>query len=273
MATGKKHRVVVEEAARAMREKLDKRSKTEVDYYLNKLLATEKEREEYRNMRSQYIQGWDLLDVAQKNMVDRTLIVYRQYLPQVLKKGGRHVFVKKHVTEAKGYHSEVGFRNRDGRLRDSIEGTSSSWGGAVSALTRIQPGDENVFAHELHHHLMHMVWIHQGKSDGFMNLFRQKHFIDDYASTNVDEYMAESGEALDSLYKNHHFLFHSLFENGYGSGADNNRSKLKRVDPAVFDYLKRFRSIPLVVARQTEKYGISNARWELRAGTTDDAAS
>jgi hypothetical protein len=249
-ATGKKHRIAVEEAARAMREKLDERPRTESDYYVHKLLTSEPERQEYRSLRDRYLRGWALLDVAQKNMVDRSLIPFRQFLPEVLKKGGRHEFVKHAVTEAEGKRSHVGFRHRDGRLEDSLEGISSPGGIAVTALTRLQPGKENVFAHELIHHLMQLVWGPQGQDADIFFLYHQKRFIDNYAATNWDEYSAESGEALDSLYKNHELLFHALFENGYGDSADNNRIKLKRIDPKVFDFLKNKRSIPLELARQ-----------------------
>lgn len=269
-AMGVKHCTEVEEAARAMREKLDARPKTELDYYVNKLLATDAERIAYRDLRNRYVQGWDLLDTAQKNKVDRSLIPFRQYLPEVLRKGGRHVFVKHSITEAKGYQNVVGFRTRDGRLNDSIQGVSSPEGEAVTSLDRLQPEHENVFAHELTHHLMQLVWGAQGHDVEIFSLYSQKHFIDNYGSTNMGEYGAESGEALDSLYKAHHLLYDALFENGYGNGLDNNRSKLKRVDPKMFDYLKGFRSIPLEIAQQmTDWYrNVPNAGWGLHGKET-----
>jgi hypothetical protein len=246
--TPKKSNDTLQEAARAMREKLNDRSETEPDFYIKKLLKNEKDQKDYKRLRDQYVEGFDRLDVARKNMVDRSLLPYRQFLQDIINKGGKHKILLGDVTEASEYSKDYGTRISDGRLVENIHGMSSV-NGAVTGKDQISPGGYNTFCHEFTHHLHQMVLNNQpGTMDKIVNLFKARKALDYYAAGNEYEYLAQGGEALDTPYKNHYLLYNTFFNDGFDSTGSHIRSHLKRKDEALYEFLKNLRSLPLEIS-------------------------
>ena len=249
------------EAARAMREKIQYRADTEADFYINRYLKTETERQTYRQNRDRYVSGLEHLTLEQRNLVDRALLPYRQWLPAILKNGGRHVIQRGVVGETAYYRQKIGMRAQDGRLWDLFKGVSSGPGGAVTGADQIPPGGHNTFAHEFTHHLHQLVLANEWRVEEnrqvnlgekalllYRDATRQDRVLDYYGATNEYEYLAQGGEALDALYKKHHYLYTRAFNGGYHHGSDNIRSKLRRMDPALYRFLESLRSLPLEIS-------------------------
>lgn len=235
----------VREAARVMRLMLSDRSDSERDFFINLLLETDAQKDEYRRLRNQYVIGFDRLDTQRKNMVDRALLPYRHHLQDIINKGGRHRILMTNVTEAPEYRNSYGIRIADGRLNENIHGMSSV-SGAVTGKGSIIPGGMNTFSHEFIHHLHQLILNNQpGKTEEILRLFREQKALDYYAAWNEYEYLAQGGEAMESPYKNHYYLYNHYFFDGYHSVGSHTRSQLKRKDPALYDFLKSLRSIPL----------------------------
>lgn len=245
--------VTLREAAVAMQEKLHNKAATEADYYINKFLKTDADKKEFRSLRDQYVTGMEHLSLAQKNMVDRSLLPYRHFLQEIINRGGKHLINVGGVGETDSYKRYIGVRNDDGRITDLIQGMSSDWGGAITAAVRITPNGNNTFAHEFTHHVHQLILNNRaGFPDRIVELYKnamkEKRVLDDYGATNEYEYLAQGGEAMDGLYKDHYYYFTSVFNRGYDTGSDNTRSKLKRQDPQLYDFLKSLHSISLEIS-------------------------
>jgi hypothetical protein len=242
----------IKEAAQAMLQKVTDQSATVKDYYIDLFLKTDEEKTSFKSLRDQYVKGLDLLNTGQKNLIDRSLLPYRHFLQEIINRGGKHTIMSGGVGNTEAYKQYIGARSDDGRLTDLIQGMSSDWGGAVTSVNRVTPGGSNTFAHEFTHHIHQMILNHQaGVPEKIVALYqeamRDKKVLDDYGATNEYEYLAQGGEAMDGQYKDHRNLYNAIFNRGYDTGGDNTRSKLKRQDPKLYEFLKSLRSIPLEI--------------------------
>lgn len=244
----------LQEAARSMQEKFKDKSLTEPDFYLNKLLKTEQEKQEYRALRNQYLAGSVRLNVLQRNIIDRSLLPFRQFLKEIVDKGGRHQIIPGPITNSDSYKGYFGFRSADGRLYDTIQGVSSEEGGAVTSANDFPPGGFNTFSHEFSHHLHQLVLDEEGISNfDIFKLYREalqdQRILDYYAKNNEYEFFAQGGESMDARYKNHSILFKDLFNNGFDSTDSHIRSWLKRTNPDLHQFIEGLRSIPLILSK------------------------
>ncbi len=236
------------EAAQIMLEKLKDKSITEPDFFIHKLLKTDPEKAKYQKLRDQYIIGREKLNTAQKNMIDQFLLPYRDFLSEIIRRGGKHQIITGTVTDISEYKHLIGIRIADGRLEQSIQGMSSSYGGATTNKNRIVPNSDNTFAHETTHHIHQLVLNNRnGMSSKIVNMYqkalKEKRLMDYYSATNDHEYFAQAGEAMVTPYKSHSQLYEGLFNNGYDTGHDNTQSKLKRMDPKLYEFLKSLQAI------------------------------
>jgi hypothetical protein len=227
----------VEEAARSMLAMQQDESRTVADYYINTLLPNEVERREYKQLRSQYVKGLEKLNLAQLNFIDRALIPYREFLPTIIAKQGKHEIIKGSVTESPSYKYLIGHRIQDGRMWDDVSGVSST-GGAVTSAQVLYPGRFNTFAHEFMHHLHQMVLNPQGKGRTIENLFKQGKALDYYAAGDEYEYFGQGGEAYNARFKDHAILYAIIFNNGFESTDSHTRSQLNRQDNDLYSFIK-----------------------------------
>jgi hypothetical protein len=227
----------VEEAARAMLAMQQDESKTVADYYIKTLLPNEVERNEYKQLRGQYVKGLDKLNLAQLNFIDRALIPYRAFLPTIIQKQGKHEIIKGSVTESPSYKYLIGHRIQDGRMWDDVSGVSST-GGAVTSAQVLYPGRFNTFAHEFMHHLHQMVLNPQGKGRTIEQLFKQGKALDYYAAGDEYEYFGQGGEAYNALFKDHAILYAIIFNNGFESTDSHTRSQLNRQDSSLHRFIQ-----------------------------------
>lgn len=228
----------VRDAAQAMLEKVADQFLTEPDFYVKTWLKTPAEQKSYRTLRAQYVEGWDKLSLAQKNMVDSSLIPYRQHLPELIRGQGRHAIVSGTVTESAHVKYLVGVRALDGRWWDDIQGVSSG-NVAVTSTNSLPIGRGNTFSHEFWHHL-HKLVLNQkpGMKAQIETLFRTGNPMDYYAAHNEYEYLAQGGEAYAARFKDHAILYALAFDDGYQSSDSNLRSRLKRIDPALYAFIE-----------------------------------
>lgn len=240
----------VEEAARAMLEKTEDRSDTEDEFYMNRLLKTPEEREQYRQIRTQYVKGWENLSLSQRNFLDRALIPYRRFLPEIIRRQGEHKIISGTVTQTPEYKSLIGHRATDGRLYDDIEGVSST-NGAVTSAGVMTPGRFNTFSHEFWHHLHQMILNNRsGETQRIVDLFNQGKALDYYAAFNEYEFLAQGGEAYNARYKDHAILYVVFFQNGFQSTDSHTRSQLMRNDPALYRYIESLTCVTCNLAKQ-----------------------
>lgn len=228
----------VEEAARAMLEKAEDQSRVEPEFYIKRLLKNEEDRTLYRKIRSQYVKGWDNLNMSQQNFLDRALIPYRKYLPEIIRRQGEHTIIRGTVTETPEYKYLVGYRADDGRLYDDIEGISSVNGAVTSAMV-MNPGRFNTFSHEFWHHLHQMVLNNRpGYTRKIEDFYHQGKALDYYAASNEYEFLAQGGEAYNARFKDHEALYTLVFDKGFQSTDNHTRSQLKRQDPELFKFIE-----------------------------------
>ncbi len=228
----------VRDAAQAMLEKVADQFLTEPDFYVKTWLKTPAEQKSYRTLRAQYVEGWDKLSLAQKNMVDSSLIPYRQHLPELIRGQGRHAIVSGTVTVSAHVKNLVGVRALDGRWWDDIQGVSSG-NVAVTSTNSLPVGRGNTFSHEFWHHL-HKLVLNQkpGMKAQIENLFRTGNPMDYYAAYNEYEYLAQGGEAYAARFKDHAILYALAFDDGFQSSDSNLRSRLKRIDPVLYAFIE-----------------------------------
>lgn len=231
----------------------------EQDYFINQWLPAKADQEAYRKSRDSYVSGHTTLSVARQNMVDRALLPYRHHLDGIVGRGGKHKVITGAITEDANYQHLLAVRDHDGRIYDTIKGIASNQLGVLTNQDRITPGGYNTFAHEFIHHLEETVLNPTlGLSNTIQGLYqtavRESRVMNYYSTYNKHEYLAECGEALERPYSPHYYLFYGLFNNGYDSGLDSIRSKLKRLDPKAYALLDGVRRAPSVsVPKNTER--------------------
>ncbi len=236
------------EAAQAMIEKLENKSESEPDFFIHKLLKTDSEKEKYRSLRDQYVVGREKLNTAQKNMIDQFLLPYRDFLPEIIRQRGKHQIITGTVTDLPQYKNLMGIRIADGRLKQCIPGMSSRYRGSTTSKSQIVPNSNNTFAHETTHHIHELVLNNRSGVPAkivniYQNALKEKRIMDYYGATNDHEYLAQAGEAIVTPHKNHSQLYEGLFNNGYDTGHDNTQSKLKRMDPKLYEFLKSLQAM------------------------------
>ncbi len=245
--------------------------KTQADFFVTTWIKDPVKQKDYARLRNQYIVGWEDLTTQQKNMVDRALIPYQKYLPDLISKKAKHTFAKGGITELPNQKEMIGNRFKDGRLYEMFGGLSTSTG------TVTQPQQmttqQNTFAHEFTHDLHTVlknenasvdtniaVMFERAKNSGFL--------LDRYAGENVMEYFAQCGEATDGLYKPHSVMYNRIFGLFHlTSSLDNTRAKLLELDPEMFQFLKSLREIPFeisqVVPQRREHQGLAHQPFQL----------
>ncbi len=231
-------------------------------HYIREWLETDADREEYRRLRDRYIvSGFDELGTAARNMVDRVLIPYRKYLPDLISAGRRHIITsaaQEAVTEMPECREYLGIRTEDGSLYDSMRGVALPNGYAVTAHANIRPDGTNDFAHEFFHHIHDDVlklraerdysnetaWSDQVETvqKRIDSLYRsavdESRTMDYYAATEDSEYMAQGNSAYDVRFIHHADLMSYAFSDGYHDHLSNIRSKLMRRDRPLYDFLE-----------------------------------
>lgn len=233
---------------------------SQADFFLTTWIKNPDSQKEYVRLRSQYIVGWEHLTTKQKNMVDRALIPYKKYLPNLVAKNAKHTFAKGGITDLSNQKEMIGNRFKDGRLYEMFGGLSTSTG-TVTQPDQVST-QQNTFAHEFTHDLHAVlknthasagteitVMFERAKNNGFL--------LDRYAAENEMEYFAQCGEAADGLYKPHSLMYNRIFGlNHLVSSLDNTRGKLLEMDPKMFDFLKSLREIPFEISKVVPKIAI-----------------
>jgi hypothetical protein len=233
---------------------------SQADFFITTWIKNADSQKEYVRLRSQYIMGWDNLTTKQKNMVDRALIPYKKYLPNLVAKNAKHTFAKGGITDLSNQKEMIGNRFKDGRLYEMFAGLSTSTG-TVTQPDQVST-QQNTFAHEFTHDLHTVlknthpsagtditVMFERAKNNGFL--------LDRYAAENEMEYFAQCGEAADGLYKPHNLMYNRIFGlNHLISSLDNTRGKLLEMDPKMFEFLKSLREIPFEISKAVPNVGV-----------------
>jgi hypothetical protein len=204
------------------------------DRFLNEKVLGESERKNYKELRSQYIEGVENLNPKQKNRIDEALIPYKEALKRMVKNGAKLFITNDTVTGVKKIL--IGQRNGDGRFWDSITGVN---GGLIAVInnTELKKPDNGV-AHEFKH-AIHRNIVEYKDSVKLEELYnkakKENKCLDSYAAWNSNEYFAQGYEAYTSIYKPHVNLIDS---DNYKLIEFHTRSVLKRKDPELYDFIK-----------------------------------
>lgn len=233
--------------AKVMLERMNGKLESEPDYFINRFLKPE-EKEEYKRVRATYVKNFNSLELStvQKNLIDWTLIPYRDVMAEVTRSGGRLTLINSGlITDVPEHRNLIGIRNFDGRMWESIGGVSGG-GHTIAPIYDLAQGNATTFSHEVMHHV-HMQGLSETQKQKVLELYRravkEQKAMNYYAAFNEHEYLAEGNKVFDTLYLKHEVLSNQLFQDGYHVISGQIRSLLKERDPELYEFLKRLRQV------------------------------
>lgn len=234
--------------ANALKDKLEGKCKIP-EFYLAREIESLKEQEEFKTLRSRYVEGMNLLDEEQMNWLDRGLLPFRKFLDFF-----NSVKAKLIISEdtATGTDTKLtGKRTGDGRFWDLVTGIAGDNQAIVTTCDFKKPfkSKAHISGHEMAHQVLkYLMKFDIDEYNELKRLFekakKDNKCLDAYSASDIEEFWAVGYETYLLHYKPHASLI-DFAEKEVGTA--NTRSVLKRRDPEFYDFIEHI----------IKKYGLS----------------
>lgn len=203
------------------------------DDIINQKLFDEIEREQYKKLRAQYIQGVDKLNTKQKNRIDQGILPFMNILKKLVGMEADVSILDDTITGKMIWLA--GDRSGDGRFVDTVDGVNSGRSIVISKWNLNRP--DNVSAHEFNHAFLANVMAEDDKeklTSLYENAKKENRLLDYYAARNRAEYFAQGYESYVKNYKSQNIMV----DNGDYYRADSTKVHLKHKDPDLYNFIE-----------------------------------